>query len=102
VRNRVGLLTGTNNGLSIKLNMDFCSNVPELEQTENEPASRQHWDWVAFVVYPREIRHVRVKERSPGLISNARRPKRYSSDSRVLRQVKRHEQCVKFRDRSAK
>jgi hypothetical protein len=97
VRNKVGLLAGTNNGLSIRLNMNFCSDVPEAEQ-----ASRDHWDWVAFVIHPREIRHLRVKKRSPGYISNARRPKRGSSDSRALRQVKRHEQRVKFRDPSAK
>jgi hypothetical protein len=77
--------------------MDFSSDVPEAEQT-----SRDHWDRVAFVVHPREIRHLRVKERSPGFISNTRRPKRDSSDSRALRQVKRHEQRVEFRDRSAK
>jgi hypothetical protein len=97
VRNKVELLAGTNKGLSIRLNMDFCSDVPEAEQ-----ASRDHWDWVAFVVHPREIRHLRVKKRSPGDISNTRRPKRDSSDSRALRQVKRHEQRVKFRDPSAK
>ena len=77
--------------------MYFCSNLPVAEE-----ASRDHWDWVAFVVYPREIRHLRIKERSPFLVSNARRPKRDSSDSRALRQVKRHEQRVKFRDRTAK
>jgi hypothetical protein len=77
--------------------MDFCGDVPEAEQ-----ASRDHWDWITFVVHPREIRHLRVKERSPGFISNARHPKRDSSDSRALGQVKRHEQRVKYRDRSAK
>jgi hypothetical protein len=77
--------------------MNFCSDVSEAEQ-----ASGDHRDWVAFVVHPREIRHLRVEERSPGLISNARRPKRDSSDSRALRQVKRHEQRVKFRDPPAK
>ena len=91
------LLAGTNNGQSIRLNMDFCTNVPEAEQ-----APRDHRDWVALVVHPREIRHLRVKECRPGFISNARRPKRDSSDSRALREVKLHEQRVKFRNRSAK
>lgn len=77
--------------------MDFFTDVPEAK-----PASGDHWDWVAIVVYPREIRHLRVKERRPDVISNARRPKCDSSDSRALRQVKHHEQRVKFRDRSAK
>ena len=97
MRNKVGLLTGTNNDTSIRLNMDFCSDVMEAE-----PASRDHRDWVVFVVYPHEIRHLRGKERSPGIISNARLPKRDSLDSRALRQVKPHEQRVKFRDSSAK
>ena len=52
VRDKVGLLTGTNNGLSIRLNMDFCSRVLEAEA---EQASGDDWDWVTFVVYPREI-----------------------------------------------
>ena len=97
MRNKVGVLAGTNNGLPIRLNMDFCSDVPEAEQ-----ASRDHRDWVVFIVHPREIRHLRVEESSPGFISNARLPKRDSSDSRAFRQVKRHEQRVKFRDSSAK
>ena len=96
-RNKVGLLTGTNNGLSIRLNMNFCSDVSEAEQ-----ASGDYGDWVALVVHPREIRHLRVEERSPGFISNARRPKRDSSDSRALGQVKRHEQRVKLCDPSTK
>lgn len=77
--------------------MDFCSDVPEAKQ-----ASGDYWDWVAFVIHPREIRHLRVKERGPGMISNTWRPKRESLDSRAFRQVKRHEQRVKFRDPSAK
>jgi hypothetical protein len=98
VRNKVGLLAGTNNGgLSIRLNMDFCSRMPEAEL-----ASGDDWDWVAFVVYPREIRHLRVKECSPRHISDARFPKRDSSDGRARRQIKLHEQRVEFRDSSAK
>jgi hypothetical protein len=93
---KVRLLAGTNNGLSIKLNMDFCSRVPEAEQ-----ASRDDWDWVAFIVYPREIRHLRVEERSPSYISKARLPKCDSSDGRALRQIKFHEHRVEFRESSA-
>jgi hypothetical protein len=100
VRNKVELPTRTNNCQSIRLNMHFCTDMPESERPE--PASRYHWDWVTFVVHPREVRHFRVKERSPGRVSNARRPKRDSSDSCTLRQIERHEQRVKFRDRSAK
>jgi hypothetical protein len=77
--------------------MDFCCDVPKAEKP-----SRDHWDRVSFVVYPRKVRHLRIEERSPGLIPNARCPKRNSSDIRALRQMKRHEKRVKFRDRAAK
>ena len=77
--------------------MDFCSRMPEAEQ-----ASGNDGDWVTFVVYPREIRHLRVKERSPSQISNARRPKCDSLDGCTRRQIKRHEQRVEFGESSAK
>ena len=96
MRDKVQLLAGTNNGRPIKLNMDLSSRVPEAEQ-----ASRDDWDWVAFIGYPREIRHLRVKERGPSHISNAGHPKRDSSDARALRKIKRHDQRVKFRESSA-
>ncbi len=80
------VLARTNNGLPIRLDMDFCKDVPEAEQ-----ASGDHWDWVAFVIYPREIRHLRVEERSPSHISDARSSKRDSSDGRARRQINRHE-----------
>jgi hypothetical protein len=99
VRGKVGLLAGTNDGLAIRLNMDFCSRVLEAEA---EQASGDDGDWVTFVVYPCEIRHLRVKECSPSHISNARRPKCDSSDGCTHRQIKRHEQRVEFRDSSAK
>ena len=79
--------------------MDFCSRVLEAEA---EQASGDDWDWVTFVVYPREIRHPRVKERSPSPISNARRPKCDSLNSRTHRQIKRHEQRVEFRNSPTK
>ena len=77
--------------------MDFRCRVLEAHQ-----ASRDYRNWVAFVVYPREIRHPRVKERSPNRIPNAWRPKRDSSDRRARGQIKRHKQRIEFRKSSAK
>jgi hypothetical protein len=71
--------------------------MPEAEQPSGDDG-----DWVVFVVYPREIGHLRLKELRPSPISNARFPKRDSSDSRARRQIKRHEQRVEFRESTAK
>ena len=88
VRNKVGLLAGTDNCPSISLNMYFCTRV--LEALEAHPASGDDRNWVEFVVYPREIRHPSVKERSPNRIPNTWGPKRDSSDGRAQGQIKRH------------
>jgi hypothetical protein len=77
--------------------MDFCTGVPEAH-----PASGDDRNWVALVVYPREIRHPSVKERSPNRIPNTWRPKRDSSDGRARGQIKRHKQRIEFRKSSAK
>lgn len=77
--------------------MDFSAGVHEAKQ-----ATRYDCDWVEFIVYPREIRDLRVKECRPRFISNARLPIRNTSDGRALRQIKLQEQRIEFRKSSAK
>jgi len=44
------LLAGTNDGISIRLEMDFSAGVSEAEQT-----ARDDWDRVEIIVYSREV-----------------------------------------------
>jgi len=55
-------------------------------------ATGDDWDWVMHVVHPREVRDMRIKEVGPSLISDTRCSKRDTSDGRVCRQIKLHEE----------
>jgi hypothetical protein len=76
--------------------MDFSTGMLEAQQ-----AARDNWHGITSVVHPRKLTYLRVKERSPGLVANARRPKRGTLDRRSLREIKFHEQRIEFRERSA-
>lgn len=91
------LLAGTNNGTSIRQYVNFSTGM-----SETEAAAGDDWDWVAHIVHPRVVRDLGIKVRCPVLISDARRPKRDTSDSRACRQIKLHEHRIEFRKSSAK
>jgi hypothetical protein len=95
-KNVAELLTGTNNGTSIRLDMDFSAGVSEAE-----PTAGDDWYRVQIVVYPREVRHSRIEEIGPGFVPNARRPKRDASEGRLCRQIEFHEKRIEFCERSA-
>jgi hypothetical protein len=94
---RVGLLAEINNSTPIRLYMDFFTRMFVTPTVEGNC-----WDWVVLIDYPREVRHLRIKEGSPSPISDTRRPKRDAFDSRARRQIKFHEQRIELRKRSAK
>jgi hypothetical protein len=76
--------------------MDFFAWV-----LEPKPAARDRRDHVAFVVDPGEMGDLGVKVCRPGMVANPRRPECDASDRGSLGEVKFHEECIEFCERSA-
>jgi hypothetical protein len=77
--------------------MDLSTGMSVTEELAGDD-----WDWIALVVHPREVGHLRIKEGSPSRVSNTWGPKRDTFNCRACREIKLHEQRIELRKRSAK
>lgn len=85
---QVGILARTENRAPICLYVDFPTRMSVMEVV----ATGDDRDWVVHVVHPREVGDLRIEVLCPSLIPDARCSKRDTSDGRVCRQIKLHEE----------